>query len=1051
VRPRHALLAVLSGTLLQLNPAALEAQGTGTVSGVVTNQAGAPIQGAQIFLQNTRHGSLSDAQGRFSLMNVPAGTYTLTATFLGFAEQRRPNISVRAAAVTTVNLQMSESVVSLQELVVTGVGDPVAGVKLPFTVSRVGAEQLQIPTTNSAIAAIQGKVAGVSIIRGSGKPGDGVSLLFRSPTAIETSNTPLIVVDGVIVARAEGNLCATCDIEALDVESVEVIKGAAAASLYGSKASAGVISITTSRGKRLAPGQTRISARTEFGFDRIGRQMPLSNHHQYRLTADGTSFADANGNPVTYRNRTTPTLAFADKPYPGQLFDNVGAVYQPSQFFTQSLSLAHTTENSNILLSASRFDQNGALTNNEGYWRNTGRVSIDHRIGDRFNVALVGTHTRAWEDVISGSPYESALVMPPIVDLTETDASGQYLQLPDSAVPIENPLWRQASRDNYEDRTRTSASVNLRYSLLQWLTADAQYSYDRNDNKDQVYVPKGTPTSVTAEVPSDGQLELAARATTAQNGSVALTAMQQFGGLNARLTTRGLFEKEVSERIYVRGDDFLVPGVRDIDAAGSLHDDTNSSTIDIRANGYLANLGLEFKERYITDLLVRRDGSSLFGPDERWQTYHRAAAAWRMAEEPWFTIPNIDEFKLRFAVGTAGGRPDYGDALERWVAERSTGLTRSGGTAGNSGLKPHFTREEEYGVDIIGLNNRLQLELVYARQTSRDNIIVVPVPVITGYSSITANAGEVKGRTYEATIQARVINQRDFTWQIGAVMDNTRNKITRWERSCFQGSNAGRDHELTCVGAQLGDFYLQTFLKDASELPRWLRGRESEFQINDDGYLVWVGAGNSYTEGVSKNLWNTATLVANGLTYRFGEPIVKRDSLGTSVFEHRGASLPDLNLGITNNIRFKNFTIFAVLRGQLGGKIYNDTKQQLYEDGRDADVDQSGKPDELKKPVQYYSRALFNGNNWTDAFLEDATYAKLSELSVRYRFDPQLLQRLFRRAAPADMSIGVNGRNLLVFTGYNGFDPEAGSPLSRVESFRYPHLRTFTMTLDLTF
>jgi TonB-linked SusC/RagA family outer membrane protein len=1052
--PRSILRVLLFAAVAIVGSVDFAAAQTGSVTGTVTNrQTNQPIVGAQVQLASTRMGAVTDQTGRYTIANVPAGTYNVIVQFLGFAEGRIPNVAVRPGAAAVANFQLQETVLSLQEVVVTGVTDPTAGIKLPFTVARVGAEQLQVPTTNSAIASIQGKVAGATIVRGSGKPGDGVNIMLRSPTAIENSNTPLIIVDGVIVARAEGNICATCDIEALDVESVEVIKGAAAASLYGSRAAAGVISITTKRGKGGEMNQTRVTSRSEFGREAIGREIGLSQSHQYRLTADGRSFADANGNPVTYQNRTTPTVAIPDKPYPGQLYDNLHAVFQPNQFLSTSFSVNHNTENTTFLVSGSRFDQNGALVNNEGYWRNTGRVSIDHRIGDRFSLALVGTHTRSWEDGTSGNPYSEALLYPPVVDLTRKDASGNYLQIPDSSVLRENPLWRQASRDNYEDRTRTSASVNARYSPLRWITVDAQYSYDHNENKDQVYVAKGTPTSVTADVPSDGQLELAFRQTQAQNGSFAVTALRQFQDFNTRFTARGLFEKETSERIYVRGDDFLVPDVRDITAAGTLHNDTGSSTTDVRANGYLGNLGIDFKDKYITDVLLRRDGSSLFGEDERWHTYYRGSVAWRLTQEPWFRIPNLDELKLRYAIGTAGGRPSFGDSRARWSVSRAGGLTRSGGTAGNSGLRPHFTREQEVGIDMIGLNNRVSLELVYAHQVSRDNVIVVPVPVITGYSSVNANAGEVVGRTYEATLQARVINGRNFTLQVGAVLDNTRNKITRWERSCFQGSNADRDHELTCVGAQLGDFYLQSFMHSADQLPWWLRSRANEFQVNDEGYLVWVGPGNNYTEGVAKNLWNTLTFTANGNTYRFGEPILKRDSLNQVVFDHYGASLPDVQYGVPVTVRYKNLSGYALVRGTIGGKVYNAAKQELYEAGMHEDVDQAGKPEENKKALQYYTRALANGGccGYSEPFLEDGTHAKLAELFVRYRFTRNQLQRFLGGAAPSEMSLGINGRNLFILTGYTGFDPDAGSPLSRVENFRYPHMRSITMTLDITF
>jgi TonB-dependent starch-binding outer membrane protein SusC len=165
-----------------------------------------------------------------------------------------------------------------------------------------------------------------------------------------------------------------------------------------------------------------------------------------------------------------------------------------------------------------------------------------------------------------------------------------------------------------------------------------------------------------------------------------------------------------------------------------------------------------------------------------------------------------------------------------------------------------------------------------------------------------------------------------------------------------------------------------------------------------------------------------------------------------------GTSIPDLNFGLTQNLRYKNFSIFGALRGQLGGNVYNNVKQWGYANLRHGDFDQIDKPDEMKKTIDYYQRGLYNGNAWTDYFLEDGTHVKLGELAARYRFSRSQLQRVLGSAAPSDITFGVNGRNLALWTrNYSGFDPEAGTQFSRVENVRYPHLRTFTAVLDITF
>jgi hypothetical protein len=257
------------------------------------------------------------------------------------------------------------------------------------------------------------------------------------------------------------------------------------------------------------------------------------------------------------------------------------------------------------------------------------------------------------------------------------------------------------------------------------------------------------------------------------------------------------------------------------------------------------------------------------------------------------------------------------------------------------------------------------------------------------------------------------------------------------------------NHEYSCTGEHRGDFWAFAFLKSAAELPAYLTDRAAEFQVNDEGYLVWVGPGNTYQDGIAKQLWGTS-LQAGGRTFNWGEPIQLMEANGLAAFRKFGSSLPDLNFGFTPDLRWKNLSIYAELRGQLGGVIYNEAKQTLYDQLRHKDVDQTGKPDGLKKSIEYYRRGLDVGD-FNERFFESGTYLKVGALSARYRFDRAQLSRLLRAAAPQTLTLGVTGRNIATFTGYSGFDPEAGRALSRVETLGYPQLRTLTLTFDITF
>jgi TonB-dependent SusC/RagA subfamily outer membrane receptor len=271
----------------------------GTIRGrVIDAQSGEPLATAQIVVVGTTLGTLSDASGNYVISNVPSGLYAIRVTRLGHAQTQRENVSISDGATVTVDFEMRTSALALEGVVVTGLADPTSARRVPFTIARLSEDNLQVPSTN-AVSSLQGKVAGASIIAPA-QPGAGINILLRTPSSINRTNTPLIVVDGVVLASTFAR--STADLASLDIESIEVVKGAAAASLYGSRASNGVIQIRTRRGGGLAAGTTQITARTELGVNELGRAIERSEHHHYRTNAAG-DYIDANGNVVTRQNR----------------------------------------------------------------------------------------------------------------------------------------------------------------------------------------------------------------------------------------------------------------------------------------------------------------------------------------------------------------------------------------------------------------------------------------------------------------------------------------------------------------------------------------------------------------------------------------------------------------------------------------------------------------------------------------------------------------------------------------------------------------------------
>jgi TonB-linked SusC/RagA family outer membrane protein len=1033
-----ALLALAAASGIAA-PASAQAQ-TGSVTGVVTDRAtGSPMQGVAITVVGTRLAQTTNESGRFLFPSVPAGAQRLTAQYLGYSDQT-VEVTVVAGQAATASIALETTVLALQEVIVTGVSEATQGTRAPFTVGRVSRENIAtVPTTNSAVAAIQGKVAGAQIVRGSGQPGTGVSVLLRSPTSIQGGNGPMYVVDGVILNTGINGT--TVDLESLDIESIEVVKGAAAASLYGSRAASGVISITTNRGRSLALDQTRITGRMEFGTSQAPKGISLLQAHPFLQNAQG-QWVDAQGNVVTRTNRVLTPTNMMDQDFRTPLYDNVSAFFRPAQFMQSSVNLSHRAANTNFLVSAVQYNERGTLETNEGFVRNNFRVNLDHRLRSDFALQLSAAHSRYDRDLLYGGTdgvFWDLLMYPTDMNLGRRGPDGQFLQQPDSSANLQNPLWYESSREFWEKRARTIASVNARYNPFNWVTVIGDLAYDRSDAHVHAYTPKGVSVSLTSDAESNGFLRKENDRGDVMNASVQANITRNFGEFTTRTVGRALMERQYNEFYRADGTNFHVVDVPRLNVAA---DRTVQSSIDeIRSTGYFLEQNVDYAGRYNITALARRDGSSLFGENERWQNYYRVGAAWIMSEEPWWNFESLTLFKPRYSIGTAGGRPGFSAQYETWTVSNTGAVSKA--TLGNRNLRPEHTTEQEMGVDMI-FNDRYSLQLTYAKQTTRDQIIQLVLPAMFGYPSQWYNTGVQSGNTYEATLEAQLVNRGGFQWSTTFVADRSRSTMDEWNRSCFISGLRN-----VCEGASLADMWGERFLTDLSDIQSRHPGAGNQFQVNDDGYVVWVGEGASWRDGLSQELWGTQSLV-DGELYRWGMPILDRDTMGFTVLQQIGSSAPDANLGWLNNIYWRGFAIHSHMQAQIGGNTYNGTKQRLYQHERSGDLDQRHKPLENRKTLNYYE-ALYNRNNPSSHFVEDGAYLKLRALSVMYRFNQDQLNRFGVGRLARSLNLGVNARNIFTLSNYSGFDPEVGSVLQRRDLFSYPNARQFTFTGEITF
>jgi TonB-linked SusC/RagA family outer membrane protein len=1030
-----ALLALISFSAT----ASAQEPATGQITGVVSDSAnGQPLSAVSVSVAGTRIGALTDASGHYVINSVPVGTHTLQTRRIGYSPRNIPGVEVTAGSAVTVNIGLMASALTLEAVVTTGVVDPTSGTRVPFTVGRVDAADAPVPATN-AVETIQGKVAGVTVVP-SGQPGSGTNILLRSPTSINKSNTPLIIVDGVIQSQSfEGS---TADLEALDIESVEVVKGAAAASLYGSRASAGVISIKTKRGSALPEGSPRVTLRSEYGDNSLGGKINWARYNDWMMN-DAGQYIDEDGAVVDRSGRVEEPAdkAFQDNPYPDPIYDQVDRFFDPGEFFKNSITVAQNTGSTNWLMALADTKEDGVVLNSGAYHQTNFRLNLDTRPRDDLRISFSGYHNISKRQELYDDTFFDLINQAPDVDLLVPDPDGTpYIFQGDPKGREENPLYVLATEDNERRRTRTQGSIAAHYTPLKWLTFDADVSYDRSDRRVDFFLDQGIKTEGYGDAGGGpGEISETAANTDALNASASANLIGAAGPFTVRSTLRALLERENNHVTEAEGTKLATPGVRSLDNA--TEQQLSSEYETIRSTGYFVTLGADYLGKYIFDGLVRRDGSSLFGPEERWNSYYRASASWRMTEESWWPFAAITEFKPRFSRGTAGGRPDFADQFETFSFDPGGAVVKE--TLGNRFLKPELATETEMGLDLI-VKDRYSLQITHASTRVEDQLVEVPLAAVYGYTTQWQNAGTVEGNTWEATLQAQVLRRPNLSWRVGVVFDRSRNKITEFDRSCFTTNTIA----FRCAGETLGAMYGFHFINSASELPADAQGLASQFQRNDDGLLVWVGQGNSYTDGQSKQLWGSDTTIGNA-TYKWGMPITQLDSEGHQAVVRIGDGNPDFHWGISNQVTWRNFDFYALVDANVGGEVYNQTNQRMYQYGRSADVDQVGKPEELKKPVGYY-QALYSANDPTDYFVEDASFVKLREVSVRYHLGEGIIDKVAGLGLKG-ASLSLIGRNLFTSTPYSGYDPEVGGTIVRLDSFEYPRYRTITGSIEINF
>lgn len=1100
------------------------AQGQGAViKGRVMSDAGQPLIGAQIYINDLAVAVGTNQAGGFTI-NLPAarltgGQVNIRVRAIGYQPQLRA-ITLNPGE-QTVDFSLKRDVTQLGEVVVTGVSTATEQVKTPFTVNHLDTTNMPVAGAN-AISQLVGKIPGAMIVSSTGRPGTAPSVVLRGPVSLDAtgrSQSPLYLLDGVPV---QGSLP---DINPSDIENVEVVKGAAAAALYGARGGAGVINITTKNGRN-APSGVRFSVRTEGGTSDVEKAFPSAQHSALALSPSGKYFCttevvggsrcaryidwDAEVQRINNSGEdfSNPPQAFfqefdlAAAPGYDQLIgiylttpwpvmrDPVHQLITSSAYSNTSLDMRGKINNTGIYASLGNLTQQGAVQYLGGFVRNSARVNLDQRFGDRLSANINTFYSQSadhgsnldTEGAGSASPFFLITRAPWIADMTATDALGRIVvrhNVLGQGAQNFNPLYAAAYNKREDRRTRFVGGTSLRYTPIDWLNLDGSFGYDRSTGSYTQQRDRGWRVVSANAATSSGFIGNGSADSAQYALSLNATATKTlFSDLNTTITTRYSYADQRLLGEDLSGINLVVGGLQTADAATQNYS-VSSSTQTIRDMGFLFGGDLDWKDRYILSGQLRRDGSSLFGAGNRWQTFGRVAGAWIVSREPWWPMPNaLSLFKLHAAQGTTGQRPRFNAQYE--VFTIGTGGTLNPNQLGNKNLKPELNKELELGGDWEFFH-RVALNVTYARAIIDRQILPVRASTASGFSSQWLNAGEVTNKSWEGTLTVPIISRGSINWSTRLIADRTRSEITRLDVPPFTGDiTAGNTFTVFKfrTGEHIGTMYGVDFVKNCAQLPTGFSNQcsmnsgdlNSAFRPNNEGYIAWFGAGNQITEGITRNLWRAQLPLGSGPwgnRTNWGMPIALRDSTNNIANVPVGNGLPKYHWALSNTIDVGRFNVYGLLDASRGQKLFNIQYAWSLADMQSLGEDQAGKSVEEAKPIGYYWRqgpslsptagSTAGIGGFYDVLgpnaynVEDASFVKLRELSVNYR--------LGSIGGTGDWKIGFIGRNLKTWSNFRGFDPESGNTsgplnsavLTGVAGFRYPKMRSYTVQVSTSF
>lgn len=986
------------------------AQQPGTITGIVTDTNGQPLPGVTVLVKGTTTGTISNADGNYSLTNVPENA-TLVFSFVGMRslEQNVGNQS-------TINVSMEEETIGIEEVVAVGYGVQ-RKVDLTGAVGNVKAENLNIEGSPNILSSLQGKLAGVEIVSAGGEPGSNTNVMIRGVGTFN-NNSPLYIVDGMYMDNINF-------LNPADIESIDVLKDASSAAIYGSRAANGVIIVTTKSGSD-TNGVPTISASANIGFQQTTKKIDVLNASDW-ITISTISREAAGRPPLDMALEQQADINWQDELMQMGLMQNYNISAQGG---TQSFY----------------YYIGGGYTNQEGIIKNTDYDRLNFQVKSEFKKGIVTVGENIITSFETRNPVErrvsrvggivgSMLNSIPTYNIYNPENDGGYNGPWGDAITWANPVGminlQQENREHYKTFVNTYLMLDFNEHLQYKLNVNTNLTGNNSFSFEPHYTMGLNARDRNTMSESRGQT----KSYLIEN---LVTYDRTFD--NHKLTVlAGYTFQNNKYRVLSAGGSYMADGITVIDAATETEGGSNQTVSSLTS--YLGRIFYSYKNKYLLSATIRRDGSSKFLGNNRYGYFPSFSLGWNIGEESFMAnFENLDMFKLRAGYGVLGNQ-EVGNYLYSADVNSNINYLVDGSNLwpgafpkifASPSIKWENTEMTNFGLDAAFFNSQLTATVEYYIKNTTDILLNVPIPPSTGAGNDPLkNAGEIRNKGFEFMVGYEAQRTNDLYYSINLVGNTVSNEVVKMgtgDQVIWSGrpNQSGGFTTKSLQGYPIGGFWL----------------------IETDGLFRSIDEVNAH----SKN-GNLIQPNAQPGDIRF------RDINDDGVINdddriYQGSPFPTFTLGMNSLFNWKNIDFNIGIQANFGAKIYNSMRPDLEDVSKGSNYSTAVLDHwTTNNPEASFPRIIWgdpnqNARTDSDRFLENGDYIRLTSVQLGYQI-PRSVVPFF-----TSFRLFVNAENLFTITNYSGFTPDVngGSALERgVDRYTYPLPRTVSLGLNLSF